>query len=613
MKIQNSNIAFKRALTIKEKREYKDCINQAKKELNHKDTIVILFDYLMPVEKDKNLGIGTTFSDNSQRFVNFIKDYCGINAIQLGPQGILKDNTASPYSATSLSIGEHIIDLFKLSRKEYENILPKSQIEPFLINENPDTSYKVNYKKLVRQDFGKERQDFVFSKLLDKAFYNFNKLSEKSKLKREYNKFYKENKYRLDKESLYYAISEKYGSTQWQNWEEYKSLFMSPDASKTKSTEKLLNKILKPQIDYFNFVQFIADKQQKEVKKAFNKNGIKLFGDIPISFSPSEQWANKPLFTKDYCYGYKENGEYYGWGSPAPDIDDLPKNEEKIKNLFKQRLYANLKRYDGIRIDAAWEMFNPCLVKWTPEKSYGKMLMTLGTQLFDTIEEVGEKVHKRSFSPDNIYLELLGKDEELHKPVAATKNKYPHLLLTSVYDAVRHYTDDYGYIDGKFAIGVGTHDHRPLLGVSERLKNKEDKQIQDDAKRLRKNMKIDENLADNPSLYRILKLAEIFTVKKQYMNIFDILGTNQAINIWGEASKEFWTDRIPINYEKMYFKNLTEGKGLNLPEALLYAIKAKSLSLSDNQQKLINKLKNFSEILKEEGPLTEEEANKVIK
>ena len=63
----------------------------------------------------------------------------------------------------------------------------------------------------------------------------------------------------------------------------------------------------------------------------------------------------------------------------------------------------------------------------------------------------------------------------------------------------------------------------------------------------------------------------------------------------------------------MYFKNLTEEKGLNLPEALGYAIKAKTDVLSENQTKLVGKLQKFSEILKEDGPLTEEDANRVIK
>ena len=175
------------------------------------------------------MGIGSSFSSNAQKFVNFIKEYCGISSLQLNLQGILKDNTVSPYSATSLSIGEHIIDLFKLTENRFKNILKPDEIKKYLIKENPDEVCKTRYDKLVRQDYREEAGKFVFSDLLAKAYKRFKALDEKSELKEEFREFCKKNDYRLDREALYYALSEKFQSTQWQNWENYGDLFIKGD------------------------------------------------------------------------------------------------------------------------------------------------------------------------------------------------------------------------------------------------------------------------------------------------------------------------------------------------------------------------------------------------
>lgn len=613
MKIQESTINFKRALTTKEKQAYMQCIRSAKKELSIRDTTAIIFDYLIPSEAGKNLGIGSSLSDNAQKFANFLKELCGIDSMQLNPQGILKDNTVSPYSSASFSIGEHIIDLFKLTEQNFRNLLKPSELKKYVVVQNKDKSYKVDYEKLVRQDYKKSPQEFVYTKLLNIAFERFKQLDKNDSILQEFRNFCNKNTYWLDGDSLYYALSEKYGSTQWQNWNKtYQDLYLEQSDVQINN----LKKELKEQIDYFKFVQFIANKQQQIAKKNYNDNGLKIYGDIPISFSPSVQWRNKNIFSNNYSFGYYFDNKFLDWGSPAPDLDRFNDNESRknLITLFNDRLKANLKRYDGVRIDAAWEMVNPCIVKWSPQKSEGKIVDNINDELLNELERTAKNVKGKEYNPEMLFFELIG-DDDIIKTVNYTKNKFPHTLITgNVYEnmgTVNNYLAN-GYKDGKFTVGIGTHDNCSLIELSKKINSNDtftQEFIKKDLDELSKNMKISKDELKKEYIYRKTKLAEIFTTQKQFLNIFDILGLNKSINKWDCNSGDYWKDRVPINYEKTYFKNLTLNKGLNLPEVLKQAMQVKEKNKTNLQKSILQKLEKFSLILKEKGPLTEKEAN----
>jgi len=55
---------------------------------------------------------------------------------------------------------------------------------------------------------------------------------------------------------------------------------------------------------------------------------------------------------------------------------------------------------------------------------------------------------------------------------------------------------------------------------------------------------------------------------------------------------------VPNNYEDFYYKQLSEGKGLNLPEALETAMKARGKEFAKAHEGLISKLNEFAEHLK---------------
>ena len=160
---------FGRAFSTKEKADYVRLIQAAKKELDIKDTTAIVFDFNVPSEKGKNIGIGTSFSENMKPFMSFVKDMTGATSIQMQPQGKLEPNNYSPYSGTTFAYGAHIIDLEKLSTSEYASILDKETVLNADNNYQGDKinrEYRTDYKYLLEE----ER---IIPNALAKAFANF--------------------------------------------------------------------------------------------------------------------------------------------------------------------------------------------------------------------------------------------------------------------------------------------------------------------------------------------------------------------------------------------------------------------------------------------------------
>ena len=102
--------------------------------------------------------------------------------------------------------------------------------------------------------------------------------------------------------------------------------------------------------------------------------------------------------------------------------------------------------------------------------------------------------------------------------------------------------------------------------------------------------------------------AELFTTKNQFATLPDILGSRKRINE-PNTQKDNWAYRAPRDLERRYHENLAKGKGLNAADALGKALKAKQYGRGSS---LTNKLEYFANLLKQQGPMTTEEADRVI-
>lgn len=282
----------------------------------------------------------------------------------------------SPYSSFSAFAGQPLI------------ISPKHLEKLGLLKEwELDTAPK-NNEELV--DYDKVRP--WKTQILKLAFSRF-EAQEDKELQKEYKQFVKDNAYWLDDYAIYMACKDMQDQKEWYNWEE----------KYRKATQKVkaeLKKLLKQEIKYYCFVQFLFYKEWSELKVYANKKGIQIIGDMPlfVSLDSADVWANQKLFQLD-SKGYptvvagvppdyfSETGQL--WGNPLYNWKEHEKNQFK---WWVARVRHQLSLTDYLRIDHFRGLESYWAVP-TGEKTAinGKWVKAPGKALFETIEqELGE-------------------------------------------------------------------------------------------------------------------------------------------------------------------------------------------------------------------------------
>lgn len=174
------------------------------------------------------------------------------------------------------------------------------------------------------------------------------------KYKKEFNQFVKENKDWLKDYALFISIKKYYNNISWQEW---------PDISIKVRKKEAINKyskLLKDDVLFYEFIQFLFFKQYSKLKSYANKHGIKIIGDVPIyvALDSSDVWSSSEQFllnkktkapkvvagcSPDY---FNDNGQL--WGNPIYDWDYMKKQNYR---WWVNRLNHASKFFDVIRID----------------------------------------------------------------------------------------------------------------------------------------------------------------------------------------------------------------------------------------------------------------------
>ena len=174
-------------MTTKEKKEFTKLQEEARRQLDLDKTTATIFDFSVPSGKN-DPGIGTSFSPQAQELAGMLKTMCGVNSIQLQPQGEISNMVRSPYSGTSFSLGMHIIDLNKLNDEAYGELLTTEDLNsPYM--HRTSSSKTVDYNNVFAEDGQKA--------MLQKAYARFTELDASSPMKKEFETFKQENVYWL--------------------------------------------------------------------------------------------------------------------------------------------------------------------------------------------------------------------------------------------------------------------------------------------------------------------------------------------------------------------------------------------------------------------------------
>lgn len=596
----NSVPAFGRRLNRSERRELAEITQEAKQKLGTDITTAAVFDFSIP-KSYHDTGIGSSFSGDAQKLASFLKALCGINSIQLQPQGQISNTIRSPYSGTSFSLGMHIIDLNKLLGKNYGNILKPEDFdkEPYLNRQI--NGHSADYDNI----FSKRGQKAI----LKKAYDNFMLMPSSSALKQEFEDFKSSNEYWLEKDALYEAAAQVNGTSNSDKWTDCdKYLFASKEGNKERIEElkTVTDKQGRNIVDFEEFVQFIADKQQKESKKEFNKRGIDIFGDCQIGFSQKDIWAHRTAFSDTLEFGCDIGGGQHSCWSPAVDFNKL---EGDAGELLYNKFDLFFKRYNGVRIDAAWQLISPLLVKPQQNENGQDVYDDKGNKLGYPADNqpwlggriirdiVLEAAKNNGVEPKKIFLEMLG--GKSYESLDAVKDLGMQLIHISryasggwgrvkFYEAQESGNSYQNMKPGDYIIGPGTHDNESLLAQFH-ADNKTER-----AKCLAEDLGLDfEKLRHDRNSWTDAVFGELFTTKNQFAALADILGEDRRINE-PNVQKGNWIYRAESGYKKKYYENLSKGLGLNLPDALSKALKAQC-----GISQLTNKLDYYADVLRE--------------
>lgn len=404
---------------------------------------------LLPIfSLPSDYGIGT-FGKEAFRFVDFLKksgqSYWQI--LPLSPTGY----GDSPYQSFSAYAGNpYFIDLDILNEEGY---LLKSEYNQINWGENTTIDYALLYQKRFA--------------VLRKAYSRFINNSEE-----DYNIFKEDNKDWLDDYSLFMAIKNANDGKSWNNWD---------DSLKYRDKNALEEaKILYgDDIEFFKFLQYIFDKQWKNLKSYANDNNIKIIGDIPIyvSYDSADVWCepnqfdlNKELMPNSVAGcppdDFSEKGQL--WGNPLYDWKSMSK-EKKPYSWWCKRIKHTLSLYDVIRIDHFRGFESYYTIPYGNEDATkGKWKKGPGIAFF--------KYLNKKFGEMPIIAEDLGfMTKEVKSMLEASG--YPGMkVLEFAFDAESDSEHLPHNCNENCVVYTGTHDNDTVLGWSKTL-NDDDKQF----------------------------------------------------------------------------------------------------------------------------------------
>jgi len=269
---------------------------------------------------------------------------CGLRLLQLLP---INDTTVKgdwrdsyPYSANSVfALHPIYINLDKLTKDP--NTLKEIAAKRLSLNLLP----KVDYEAVVNFKFEVMKKTFAASKeLLNSA---------------DYKKWVASNEYWLLPYSLYMTFRKKYGTSDWAQWKEHKSITRDEVRKHNEAASEFYN-----DVSFYNYVQYNLHLQLKEAADYAASKGVGIKGDIAIGVNPKsvDTWIEPRLFRLHKSTGappdfFSEEGQ--NWGFPTYNWSEMSKDDYA---WWRHRLTQMAQYFDAFRIDhilgffRIWEM-----------------------------------------------------------------------------------------------------------------------------------------------------------------------------------------------------------------------------------------------------------------
>ena len=622
---------------------YKQTIKEALDALGKKNLALILQGVSFPANDNENTGFGTYNSDKAKELFEYIKGI--FTTLQLGPAGKTKLSDSSPYTGTVFSKNPLFINLKDLTTEKWDKILSQKTLDK-IIEFNPKKA-----ENRAAYIYANENLELAANEF----YKNFKKNASKG-LKKEFETFKKENAFWLDKDALYEALSIENNSDYWPQWQDEldRTLFCTKDEKAAKKRIEKIEKKYQDTIEKYKLEQFIVQKQSDETLEYCKKIGLKLIADRQVAFSDRDNWAYQSLFLDGWCLGcppdyFSEDGQ--AWGFSVLDPEKLFNKDGSLgeAGILLKKLYTKMFKENpgGVRIDHTVGLIDPwvykkgCLPKVeegagrlysspnhpelakysiakeeninktpidgkfvTPDDE--KWINNLSDEQVALYGRMIEKIviasaQECGLDKNSIVAEDLG---TLTYPVMQVMKKYELQGMKLVQFVVAE-ESDHPYrcknITPNSWTMVGTHDNEPIRMWASKLVNTEEANpyirnlIEDLCAEFGNKDEIWHRMYTDEKFFGFMKLVECFASKSENVQIFftDFFGINEVYNVPGTSGDPNWTLRLPNNFEEFYKEKLQTGEALNLPLAMIYAMKARGWEFYKNHQELLEKLEQL--------------------
>ncbi|WP_231940822.1 4-alpha-glucanotransferase [Acidihalobacter aeolianus] len=201
----------------------------------------------------------------------------------------------------------------------------------------------------VAEEYGVELDPFDMDQLLDLAL---SKIHVSPGREEEFHAFLSQHAYWLDDYALYRTLRLLYQNRPWWEWpDEYRD--RHKDALEELQEKQYI------EINRCRFSQFVFFCQWKNLRDYANRNGVSLFGDMPIfvAHDSADVWVNRELFDLDERgFARSRSGvppDYFSatgqlWGNPLYRWDKMLEDDFA---WWLRRFETQLELYDFIRVD----------------------------------------------------------------------------------------------------------------------------------------------------------------------------------------------------------------------------------------------------------------------
>lgn len=598
--------------------------------------VLSLQDVSFPATPDKDLGRGSPYSLAAMGFLEVVRDL-GFTGLQLGPQGLQEEGSASPYEATAFS--RNPLNLEPVALCE-QGLLAMGELEAVLAARPPGTAHHADHRFAFR----------AAHRLLEiagaRALATLPVRDEAERFRREHAAW-------LEPDALYEVLCEQHQNGDWRTWAGPeaaldRTLFSPPpvDTTRAQRRRETLIAAHAKRIHHYAFEQWLLHRQHARFRANLRALGLASQGDLQVGLSARDEWAQLGLMLAHYRLGAppsRTNPAGQPWNYPVLDPDHYRSGggEGAALSFVRARVRKLLDEHDGLRIDHPHGLVCP----WVYRDDNPDPIEAVqhGARLFsspDLLDHAALAPYaiaradqldpgEPRFSDDRVswlsdeqvdrYAILMDAVMDEAARRGARGNVLGEVLSTMPYPLRRvferhglgrfrvtqkanlhHPSDVYRSENAAPSdwIMLGSHDTPPIWRVIPRWR--ELGTVKEHATYLAGKLEPDPGQRERVALQWCERdgalaeamLADALACPARNVQIFfaDLFGLDEVFNTPGTISPQNWRLRVPPDYARVYPLDRRARRALNLPGALALALRSRGRALVRAQRDLIEAL-----------------------